>query len=125
MALVLDQEDKRSLYSQGELFSVEVDRALDSSFTLNSGQRKKFAKKKNFVVNYSIHGIVIYAMLSTALCTVCTVQKRSRRVLQLEQVYYNNCGVNFVTDCNPIFKRYHPIIFSSKLAIFRLLDRTH
>ena len=42
---------------------------VDSPFTLNSGQRNKFAKTIS-VVNYNIDWIVIYPMLSIALCTV-------------------------------------------------------
>ena len=42
----------------------------------------------------------------------CTVLKTSRSVLQLEPGAYHNCGVNFLIEWHPIFKRYHLIIYS-------------
>ena len=50
----------------------------------------------------------------------CTVLKTSRSVLQLEPGAYHNCGVNFLIECHPIFKRYHPIFKRYHLIIYSI-----
>ena len=105
------KKDKRYLYSQGECLSVELDHAQWIFRSLLIVAREKILPKKFCCkLQYPLDSDLSYAIDSVMYCL------KNEQGRYYEQVYYN-CWVNFnfVIDCHPIFKRYHPIVCSFEI----------